>query len=459
MKKTCMWGVASSAGQSEGAYLEDGKGLSIIDTMDQSKERCMKRHPMPRDDTYYSSHEAVDFYHHMEEDIKLMKECGVQCFRTSFAWSRIFPTGFETEPNQKGLDFYDKMIDLCLLYQIEPIITLSHLETPYALYEQLNGWENKECITHFVRYATTMFKHFKGRVKYWIPLNEINTTIHFPFVIGVGADRSTNPIQTQYQANHNMCVANALTIKIGKEIDAENKIGAMTAYAPIYPLTPHPKDVLKAKSVEKENLFVSDVLVFGEYPTYIYRFFEEHNIRLDITEKERDILKAYRVDFLAMSYYNTNCESATKQADVSNGNLFGGYRNPYLTATSWGWQIDPIGIRIMLNDLYERYRIPLMVVENGIGANDIVEDGKIHDTYRIDYLDTHIDQVREAIKDGVDLLAYTMWSFTDIISASGGQMSKRYGLVYVDRDNEGKGTNKRIKKDSFYWFQDKLKEL
>ena len=458
MKRTCLWGAASSAGQCEGAYLEGGKGLSIIDTMDQSRDRCTMRHPRPIEGKYYSSHVAVDFYHRMEEDIALMAECGLQCFRTSFAWSRLYPTGFETEPNPEALAFYDRMIDRLHEDGIEPIITLSHLETPYELFERLGGWEDRGFIDAFLRYARAMFEHFKGRVRYWIPFNEINTTIHFPFVVGVGADRGDNPLQIQYQATHHMCVANALAIKIGHEVDADNLVGGMTAYSPIYPLTPNPADVWKAKGVERENLFVSDLIVRGVYPRYMTRFFRDHAIELAFAPSDLDVLRSYTVDFLAMSYYNTNCESADG-GEASNGNLFGGVRNPYLSSTDWGWQIDPMGMRIMLNDLYERYAIPLMVVENGIGARDKLVKGEIHDAYRIDYLREHISQVLEAIEDGVEVLAYTMWSFTDIISASGGAMSKRYGLVYVDRDDEGRGTNDRIRKDSFYWYRDRLREL
>ena len=456
-QRKCLWGVALSAGQCEGAYLEDGKGLSLIDTLDMSKERCFKRFPLPLKDQFYPSHEASDFYHHMEEDLKLMKELGSHCFRTSFAWSRLFPSGLEEVPNPKGLAFYDRMIDLCHAYGIEPIITLSHLEIPYALYDRYGGWEDRHFIDCFVRYAKCVLEHFQGRINYWITFNEINCTQHFPTVVGVGVDRAEHPASCQYQALHHMLVANAKIIEFGKQLDPQMQIGCMIAYGPIYPLTPDPQDVLKAKRQERENLFASDIMIHGEYPFYTNSFFQEEGIQIERLPEDLDLIKENRIDFLALSYYNTNC-ATIHEGEQSSGNLFGGVKNPYLKATDWGWQIDPIGIRIMCNTLAERYRIPLMIVENGIGAKDEAIDGKIHDEYRIAYLKEHLLQVEKAIEDGVNLIAYTMWSFIDIISASGGKMSKRYGLVYVDRDDEGKGTNQRIKKDSFAWYQKFLQE-
>jgi len=455
-----MWGAAMSAAQAEGAYLTDGKGLDIFDTLDQSRERASKRFPRPGENTYYPSHESVDFYHHMEEDLRLMKECGLECFRTSFSWARIFPTGLEEEPNEAGLQFYDRMIELCLKYAIEPIITLSHLEMPYELFETCGGWEDRRCVESFVRYARTIFERYRGKIRYYITFNEINCTIHYPLIVGVGVDRSDNPMQCKYQATHHVMVANCLAIRELRRIDPTAQIGAMTAYGPVYPLTPDPEDVKKAEEAERGNLFVSDVLVRGHYPYYMKRFFEENGISLRIDQEDEALIRDFRIDFLAMSYYNTNAETAGNRGETTAGNLFGGVKNPYLDETEWGWQIDPLGIRILLNRLAERYdNFPLMIVENGIGAKDIVEDGKIHDSYRIDYLKSHMEQVQEALKDGVTLLAYTMWSFLDLVSASGGKMSKRYGLVYVDRDDEGRGTNRRICKDSFFWYRDYLKSL
>lgn len=454
----CLWGAAMSAAQAEGAYLTDGKGLDIFDTLDQGKDRARKRFPRPKAGKYYPSHQGPDFYHHMEEDLRRMKECGLECFRTSFSWARVFPTGLEEEPNEAGLRFYDRMIELCLQYEIEPIITLSHLEMPYELFETYGGWEDRRCIDSFLRYAVTVFERYKGKIRYYITFNEINCTIHFPLIVGVGVDRSENPLQCQYQATHHVMMANCLAVQALRRIDPAAKIGAMTAYGPVYPLTPNPADVKKASEVERENLFVSDTLIRGHYPYYMKRFMEEKGISLEIMPEDETILRDYRIDFLAVSYYNTNAETAGERGESTGGNLFGGVKNPYLKETEWGWQIDPVGIRILLNRLAQRYdNFPLMIVENGIGARDQVEDEKIHDDYRIDYLKEHLKQVQEALADGVELIAYTMWSFIDLVSASGGKMSKRYGLVYVDRDDEGNGTNRRICKDSFYWYRDYIK--
>lgn len=458
LKKACMYGVALSAGQCEGAYDQDGKGLSIIDTEDLSKDRCFKRNPRPLSDVYYPSHQSVDFYHHVDEDLSLMHELGAQCFRTSFAWTRIYPHGDDPSPNDKGIEFYDHMIDTCVGYGIEPIMTLSHLEIPYDLYDRYGGWENRYFIECFVRYGQTMLDHFHDRVKYWLTFNEINCAIHFPCVVGVGIDRASNKNTCMYQAMHHMMVANAMLVGYAHQHYPDLKIGCMSAFGPIYPLTPDPKDVLKAKRKERDNLFASDILINGEYPYYTQSMFNELGVTLQMEKADLDLIKTNCIDFLAVSYYNTNCETARDDQEASGGNLFGGVKNPYLNSTEWGWQIDPLGIRILLNELSERYNgFPLMVVENGIGAKDKLDNGQVHDDYRIEYLKDHLYQVEKAIEDGVNLWAYTMWSFIDIISASGGQMSKRYGLVYVDRDDQGNGTNQRTIKDSFYFYQRFLK--
>lgn len=455
-KCPCLWGVALSAGQCEGAYREDGKGLSIIDTEDLSPDRCIRRHPLPDPSGFYPSHVASDFYHYMEEDLELLEDLGAQCLRTSFAWSRIYPTGEEQIPNEKGLLFYDRMIGKLCRAGIEPIMTLSHLEIPYALYEKYGGWEDRHFIDCFVRYGKTMLDRYHSRVRFWITFNEVNCAIHFPCVVGVGTDRAANPVQAQYQALHNMLVANAQLVLYAHEKYPELCVGCMTAYAPVYPLTPDPRDVWKAHRVERENLFASDIMIRGAYPYYTDSFFEELGITVERTKDDLAQIAAGKVDFLAVSYYNTNAATVSDGGAQASGNLFGGVKNPTLEQTEWGWQIDPTGMRIMLNTLAERYDIPLMVVENGIGAKDTFENGQIHDSYRIRYLKEHIEQLNKARADGVRVWAYTMWSFLDLISASGGRMSKRYGLVYVDRDDEGRGSQRRWKKDSFYWYRDFL---
>lgn len=449
----CLWGAALSAGQSEGGFAT--RGIAISDSQPMEKGRAFKRYPAPDPDIYYPTQQGVEFYEHYKEDIALMAEAGIQCLRTSFSWVRLFPTGMEEEASLEGLAFYDDVVNHLLKHHIEPIITISHLEVPYYLFETYGGWEHPAFLESYVRLAKSVISHFKGRVKYWITFNEMNVTLHLPLSIGVGVDRSEHPIQCKYTALHHTFLANAQAIAYCHEHDPSAKIGAMVAYTPIYPKTCKPEDVEKAKQMEWENLMVSDVLVHGVYPPYAKRLFKKENITIDM---ESLILKANTVDFLATSYYCSSAASVDKQATTS-GNLFGGVINPYLKKTEWGWQIDPIGIKLCLEELYDRYRIPLMITENGIGAIDTIEDGCIHDPYRIAYLQDHIDMVRSCLDDGIPVLAYTMWSFLDQVSASSGQMSKRYGLVYVDYDDEGQGSGKRLKKDSFTWYQTLIKQL
>lgn len=454
MSKRVLLGAALSASQCEGAYLEDGKGLSICDTVPSKNRDFNKLYGAPTHDFHYPTHTAVDFYHQYLDDIKYMKDCGIDCLRFSIAWSRIFSTDNMNQPNKKGIDFYTKVIDALIESGIEPIVTISHLEVPYYLVSEYGGWENKEMIQHYIAYSKYLINHFKGKVKYWITFNEINMAMHFPGVLGVRIDTSTNIEKTKLQSVHNILVANARTIKYAKEVDPNCQIGAMIAYSPIYPYTCDPEDIYKAMSVERETLFISDVLVRGKYPSYLLPKIKELNI--DINEDESNDLHNV-VDFLALSYYSSNAISVKEADEQSSGNLFGGIKNPYVSATEWGWQIDPKGFRYSLNVLYDRYQLPLMIVENGIGAIDKLENEQVNDDYRIKFLSEHIEQMNYAIADGVDILAYTMWSFLDQVSASSGQMSKRYGLVYCDVDDEGKGTFKRYPKKSFYWYQNYLK--
>ena len=453
----CMWGAALSAGQSEGGCHKGNKGYSIGDTQPQEKDRCFKRYPLPRSDTYYAMQKGVEFYEHYESDIALLKELGVQCFRMSIAWSRIFPHGDDETPNEEGLAYYDKILDLLKAAGIEPIVTLSHLEIPYALFEKYNGWENKKWITAFIRYAKVCFERYSDRVHTWITFNEINMALYLPLSVGVGIDRSDHKEACCWQAVHNMLVANALAVRIARSISKKNEIGAMIAYSPVYPKTCKPKDVLKASEIRNNALIITDVLVRGAYSEYALNRFEKACIDIKMTEEERSLLVSERIDFLATSYYNSIVASSEPDECSASGNLFGGVKNPYLKESEWGWTIDPIGIRICLRELYDRYQLPLMIVENGLGAKDEIIDGQIHDEYRIAYLKAHISEVLKAIEEGINLKAYTMWSFLDLVSASSGEMKKRYGLVYVDLDDEGNGSLKRIPKDSYYWYQNFLK--
>lgn len=458
IKYPCMWGTAISAGQCEGGCHKGNKGYSIGDTQSNERERCFKRYPLPDEHAYYAMQKGVEFYEHYEEDIQLLKELGVQCFRMSIAWSRIFPHGDDEEPNEEGLAFYDRIFDLLVQNGIEPIVTLSHLEIPYALFEKYDGWENKHWIAAYTRYADTCFSRYSDRVHLWITFNEINMALYLPLSVGVGVDRSEHQEECCWQAVHNMLAANAKAIQLAKAVNARNEVGAMIAYSPIYPMTCRPEDVLKADEIRSNALTIADVLVHGAYSDTALNRFEKAGIDLKMSEEEQTLLSEQRVDFLATSYYNSIVASSDDAAVKASGNLFGGVKNPYLTESEWGWTIDPIGIRICLKELYDRYKLPLMIVENGLGAKDEVIDGQIHDEYRIAYLREHINEVLKAIDEGIHLKAYTMWSFLDLVSASSGEMKKRYGLVYVDLDNEGKGTLKRIPKDSFKWYQKFLKK-
>ena len=412
IKYPCMWGAAISAGQCEGGSHKGNKGYSIGDTQPNERERCFKRYPLPDEHTYYAMQKGVEFYEYYEEDIQLLKELGVQCF-----------------PNEEGLAFYDRIFDLLVQGGIEPIVTLSHLEIPYALFEKYDGWENKHWIDAYTRYAKICFSRYSDRVHLWITFNEINMALYLPLSVGVGVDRSEHKEECCWQAVHNMLVANAKAIQLAKAINARNEVGAMIAYSPVYPMTCQPEDVLKADEIRSNALTIADVLVHGAYSDIALNRFEKAGIDLKMSEEEQILLSKQRVDFLATSYYNSIVASSDDAAAKASGNLFGGVKNPYLTESEWGWTIDPLGIRICLKELYDRYNLPLMIVENGLGAIDEVIDGQIHDEYRIAYLREHINE-----------------------------MKKRYGLVYVDLDDEGKGTLKRIPKDSFKWYQKFLKK-
>lgn len=457
-ERKCMWGVALSAGQSEGGYQKGGKGISISDCIPIERDRCFKRYPLPEKDGHYPCQRGVEFYENYADDIRLMKELGVDALRTSFSWARIYPQGDDVQPNEEGLAFYDDVCDELILAGIEPIITLSHLEMPAHLFEKYDGWQNKNWITCYARYAETLFQRYHKKVKYWITFNEMNMALYLPLAVGVGVDRAENKEEAKWQAVHNMLVANAKAIALCRKYSPHARIGSMVAYSPVYPKSCNPRDVLKANDLNRENLAIADVLVRGCYPSFLLHKFQAEQIGIQMTEMERKELYNNRVDFLATSYYNSNVASTSEEDGKAAGNLFGGVRNPYLEETEWGWQIDPIGIRICLRDLYDRYQIPLMITENGMGARDAVEDGGITDDYRIAYLAAHTAEVKKAIEEGVDVIAYTMWSFLDQVSASSGEMAKRYGLVYVDLDDAGKGTLKRLKKKSFFWYQDFLRK-
>ena len=465
MRDDFLWGAATAANQVEGGFDEDGKGLSCADMLSNGTKE-IPRQITPRkaeEDLYYPNRIASDFYHHYEEDINLMAEMGLKCYRMSIAWTRIFPTGIEKEPNEAGLVFYDRIFDLLRKKDIEPIVTISHYEMPIYLVNHYNGWASREVIDFYLNYCKVLFERYHDKVTYWMTFNEINCgTLSLGNYMSLGIvnegtryfNKQTDDIQQRYLALHHQFLASAMAVQLGHQMDKRLQVGCMIAMMPTYPLTCHPKDLLKFQRQWQEiNYYCTDVMVRGEYGAYAKRMWEENNIQLSLTPQDEAILKPATTDYIAISYYQTNCVSHEDDHSMIGGNLLAGVANPYLKASEWGWQIDPDGLRYTLNELYGRYQRPIMIVENGLGAFDkLEEDGSIHDPYRIDYLKQHISSMLNAIKDGVDVIGYTPWSAIDIVSASTGEMAKRYGFIYVDSDDYGKGSFKRYKKDSFYWY-------
>lgn len=463
--KQFMWGGATAANQYEGGFIENGKGLSTVDMLTNGTNDNPRLITRKIDDSlFYPNHTASDFYHHYKEDIALFAEMGFSSYRMSIAWTRIFPTGVETEPNKQGLEFYDRVFDELLKYNIEPIVTISHYEMPFYLTENYNGWVSREVIDYFIKYAEILFERYKNKVKYWLTFNEINCGLmemgnyQSLGILNAGTKDYMGQVddpQLRFQALHHQLVASAMAVKKGHDINAEFQIGCMIAAMTNYPRTCSPDDVLLAqRDIQLNNYLCGDVHVRGKYPGFALRYFEEQDIELEITDEDQEILMNGTVDYYALSYYMSNCSSTDITLSGTKGNLIGGVSNPYLDVTEWGWQIDPKGLRYTLNDVYDRYQLPIMIVENGLGAFDKIDkDGTIQDHYRIDYLREHIIQMDEAIKDGVNLISYNAWGCVDLVSASTGEMEKRYGFVYVDRDDYGKGSLERKRKESFYWYK------
>ena len=452
--KNFLWGGAVAANQCEGAYQEDGKGLSVQDVLPRGIRGS--RTKLPTEENL--KREAIDFYHRYPQDIKMFAEMGFKVFRTSIAWSRIFPKGDEEQPNEAGLEFYDRVFEECRKYGIEPLVTLSHYETPLYLAETYNGWTDRRMIGFYERYVRTVFKRYRGKVKYWLTFNEINSLLHAPFMSGGIANMQGLTEQDLYQAAHHELVASALATKIGHEMMPDAMIGCMILSMPTYPLTPSPDDVIAAMDAEHRNYFYGDVHVRGKYPGYMKRYFREHGIQIQFAPEDEEILKN-TVDFVSFSYYMSVCATSDPEKQKKGlGNLLGGVPNPTLKASDWGWQIDPKGLRYVLNMFYDRYQKPLFIVENGLGAVDVLvedENGNktVEDDYRIQYLKDHLIQVGEAIQDGVEIMGYTSWGCIDVVSASTAELKKRYGYIYVDRNDDGTGTMERYKKKSFYWYQ------
>lgn len=462
-----LWGGATAANQLEGAWNVDGKGLTTAEVVKKAKNRqefsmnavtkeTLAAAIADKTDKLYPKRRGIDFYHRYKEDIALFAEMGFKAFRLSIAWARIFPNGDEEKPNEAGLAFYDKLFAECHKYGIEPVVTISHYEMPLGLTLKQNGWASRDTIDAYVRYAKVLFERYKGQVKYWMTFNEINASTWGFTGTGALDDELSDQeaMQLRYQALHHQFLASAQAVKIGHQIDPENQIGCMIARMQTYPKTCNPADVRAAQLQDQLNLFFTDIQVRGEYPNYMNRYFAENNIKLQMAENDQALLKEGCVDYLGFSYYMSTVTSAASQVEKASSNFALGEANPYLEASDWGWQIDSVGLRVTLNEYWDRYQVPLFIVENGLGALDKLEaDGSIHDSYRIDYLRKHIIQMQEAIKDGVQLIGYTMWGPIDLISASTSEMSKRYGFIYVDQDDDGNGSLKRYKKDSFYWYK------
>lgn len=461
LDKSFLWGGAIAANQAEGAYLEGGKGLSLMDVATAGSKGVSRIFTKDVEkDKYYPNHEGIDFYHRYKEDLSLFEEMGLKCFRTSIAWTRIFPNGDESQPNEEGLKYYDNLFDEMIKRGMEPVVTISHYEMPLYLAKKYGGWSNRKLIDFYTNFCETIFKRYKGKVKYWMTFNEINSVIFMPEVAGV-FDRSRDDFKLRsYQAAHNQFVASARAVQLGHKIDSNNKIGCMVLTLVKYPLTSRPEDVELAEQSMRYGMFAfTDIQVRGHYPHYVKKLIKKLGYQIHIEAEDLETMKQGCVDFIGFSYYSSSASTTDKSIEKTGGNIVSGVKNPYLKTSEWGWQIDAKGLRYIMNRFYERYEIPLFIVENGLGYDDKVnEDGSIDDDYRIAYLSEHIKEMKKAIlEDGVDCIGYTPWGCIDLVSAGTGEMKKRYGFIYVDRDNDGKGTLKRSKKKSFEWYKKVIK--
>lgn len=466
LPKDFLWGGAFAAHQFEGGWNAGGKGPSVIDVM------IAGAHGVPREitetimeDKFYPNHEAIDFYSRYKEDIALLAGMGLKCLRTSIAWTRIFPNGDELEPNEEGLKFYDNVFDELLKHGIEPVITLSHFEIPLHLAKEYGGFRNRKLVDFFVRFAEVCFKRYKDKVKYWMTFNEINNQMDTSNPIflwtnsGVTLGKDEDPKEVLYKVAHNELLASAKAVIRGHEINPDFKIGCMVSHVPVYPYSCNPDDIMAAEEAMRQRFFFLDVHTRGYYPSYAVKEFERQGYDIGMEEGDEEILRKGIVDYIGFSYYMSTtvksdvCNDNT--GDIVNGALENGVENPYIKSSDWGWAIDPVGLRYTLNRIYDRYQLPMFIVENGFGAIDTVEENEeIHDNDRIDYLKKHIEEIKKAVNyDGVELMGYTPWGIIDLVSFTTGEMKKRYGMIYVDRDNEGNGTMKRLRKESYFWYK------
>ena len=461
-RKDFLWGGATAANQCEGGYDEGGRGLANVDVVPIGEDRFpvitgKKKMFEFDEDHFYPAKIAIDMYHHYKEDIALFAEMGFKTYRMSIAWSRIFPMGDEKEPNEAGLKFYEDVFKECQKHGIEPLVTITHFDCPMHLIKEYGASRSRELVGFYENLCRVILNPYKQLLKYWLTFNEINMILHAPFMgAGLYFEEGENEEQIKYQAAHHELVASAIATKIAHEVDPENKVGCMLAAGAYYPYTCNPEDVWASRKSDRENYFFIDVQSRGEYPAYALKEMERNGIQIEMEPGDAALLKEHTVDFISFSYYSSRVSTTDNELlEQTAGNIFASVKNPYLQASEWGWQIDPLGLRITMNDIYDRYQKPLFIVENGLGAVDMPdENGYVEDDYRIDYLAAHIQAMKDAVElDGVDLLGYTTWGCIDLVSAGTGEMKKRYGFIYVDRDNQGNGTLARSKKKSFNWYK------
>ncbi|MFR3685580.1 MAG: glycoside hydrolase family 1 protein [Enterococcus sp.] len=461
LQENFLWGGGTAASQFEGGVFEDGKGLNIMDVVTAGNVETPREITDGIDpERKYPSHTGIDFYHTYKEDIKLLAELGLKGFRLSIDWARIYPTGEETEPNQKGLHFYHNVIDELLKYGIEPLVTILHIELPLAISKK-KAWTQKETIDLYLKYCKTLFTEFKGKVNYWLTFNEINNQVFFDnenadvysyMVSGLQLSKIDNPEQALADSCKNMLRASAEAVILGHEIDPENKIGCVLAFVPHYAASSLPDDSLAALHEYDRDMFLLDTLCNGFFPKYKLQEYKKKGITFDLTEEDRELFAKGTVDFYGMNYYSSTMCAAEDQGYEQA--FFNGYKNPKLPSNDWGLEIDPVGFRYALNYANRRFNKPIIITENGVGAYDKLVDETVEDDYRIDFFKTHLSQLKKAVEeDGVDCWGYFSWAPIDIVSASTGEMAKRYGFIYVDQDDDGNGTKKRYKKKSFDWYK------
>lgn len=462
MPEGFLWGGALAANQAEGGWNEGGRGMSHSDLIPQGPDRWDvmfgRQKSVDDPDRLYPCRWGNDFFHHWREDVELFAEMGFKCLRLSICWSRIIPTGMEAEPNGEGLEFYRQVFEALREHGIEPLVTLSHYDYPLALVERYGGWQSREMIERYAHYVETVGRAYQGLVRYWLTFNEINSVALSYLNAGVTLEDERDRAAVTAAFSHHMFMASARAVEILHKIDPANKVGCMIAAGATYPYRCAPEDVWLAYEEDRGRYFYTDVMAAGAYPTWKLRALEKEGVHVPFEPGDTEYLAEHTVDFISFSYYCSRLVCADDQviAEKAEGNVFPTLRNPYLKdkETAWKWQIDALGLRVTLAGYHDRYHLPLFIAENGVGGLDALEDGKVHDAYHIDYLRRHILALRDAIvEDGVDLMGYTPWGCIDLVSASTGQMKKRYGFVYVDADDAGKGTFDRYRKDSFCWYQ------